>query len=283
MPRHARRADAAAGSITCCIRWNSLGGQIFFLAAVAAHRAAAVLAAAEAERAQRARQCRRLRPPHRHRARVRAGHSRMIVLIAALAAAAPSRCGAIRCGCSSGSGSCCRARPRSTATRLLPYRRITWAAVFVILRRCLRRQLLGAAAASITATGPYSFPATRSPPRLTERFHDATGQAARYVIGSMWDGGNLAHYSPDQPQVLIDGLPRARALDRSRRSARPGRRRGVDRQRSECAAAEPCPLRARRRGRHAVRSADAPRRWRHSMSAGRFCRHNRGNARPTQP
>jgi hypothetical protein len=24
----------------------------------------------------------------------------------------------------------------------------------------------------------------------------------------MWDGGNLAHYSLDQPQVLIDGLPR---------------------------------------------------------------------------
>ena len=24
----------------------------------------------------------------------------------------------------------------------------------------------------------------------------------------MWDGGNVAHYSPDQPQVLIDGLPR---------------------------------------------------------------------------
>ena len=23
----------------------------------------------------------------------------------------------------------------------------------------------------------------------------------------MWDGGNLAHYSPDQPQVLIDGEP----------------------------------------------------------------------------
>jgi hypothetical protein len=29
----------------------------------------------------------------------------------------------------------------------------------------------------------------------------------RYVIGSMWDGGNLSHYSPDQPRVLIDGLP----------------------------------------------------------------------------
>ncbi len=42
---------------------------------------------------------------------------------------------------------------------------------------------------------------------LTRRFHAATGQPLRYVIGSMWDGGNLAHYSPDQPQVLIDGEP----------------------------------------------------------------------------
>jgi hypothetical protein len=43
---------------------------------------------------------------------------------------------------------------------------------------------------------------------LTQRFHDATGAKLRYVVGAMWDGGNLAHYSPDQPQVLIDGLPR---------------------------------------------------------------------------
>ena len=42
---------------------------------------------------------------------------------------------------------------------------------------------------------------------LTQRFHTATGNPLRYVIGSMWDGGNLAHYSPDQPQVLIDGEP----------------------------------------------------------------------------
>ena len=42
---------------------------------------------------------------------------------------------------------------------------------------------------------------------LTERFHAATGKPLRYVIGSMWDGGNLAHYSPDQPHVLIDGEP----------------------------------------------------------------------------
>jgi 4-amino-4-deoxy-L-arabinose transferase-like glycosyltransferase len=44
---------------------------------------------------------------------------------------------------------------------------------------------------------------------LTPRFHAATGgKPLRYVVGSMWLAGNLAHYSPDQPHVLIDGLPR---------------------------------------------------------------------------
>jgi Dolichyl-phosphate-mannose-protein mannosyltransferase len=57
------------------------------------------------------------------------------------------------------------------------------------------------------------FPGDKLGEMLTARFHDATCRAAdcaplRYVIGSMWDGGNLAHYSPDQPEVLIDGLPR---------------------------------------------------------------------------
>ena len=51
------------------------------------------------------------------------------------------------------------------------------------------------------------FPGDRLGEMLTARFHDATGTPLRYVIGSMWDGGNLAHYSPDQPRVLIDGLP----------------------------------------------------------------------------
>ena len=52
------------------------------------------------------------------------------------------------------------------------------------------------------------FPGDALGATLTERFHAATGAPLRYVIGSMWDGGNLAHYSPDQPQVLIDGAPR---------------------------------------------------------------------------
>jgi hypothetical protein len=52
------------------------------------------------------------------------------------------------------------------------------------------------------------YPGDKLAATLTQRFHDATGMPLRYVVGSMWDGGNLAHYSPDQPEVLIDGLPR---------------------------------------------------------------------------
>jgi 4-amino-4-deoxy-L-arabinose transferase-like glycosyltransferase len=52
------------------------------------------------------------------------------------------------------------------------------------------------------------FPGDPLGAALTARFHEATGVPLRYVIGTMWDGGNLAHYSPDQPEVLIDGLPR---------------------------------------------------------------------------
>jgi Dolichyl-phosphate-mannose-protein mannosyltransferase len=51
------------------------------------------------------------------------------------------------------------------------------------------------------------FPGDALGSALTQRFRAATGTPLRYVIGSMWDGGNLAHYSPDQPRVLIDGSP----------------------------------------------------------------------------
>ncbi|HEX4040577.1 MAG TPA: glycosyltransferase family 39 protein [Xanthobacteraceae bacterium] len=52
------------------------------------------------------------------------------------------------------------------------------------------------------------YPGNKLGQILTQRFHAATGKPLRYVIGSMWDGGNLAHYSPDQPHVLIDGEPK---------------------------------------------------------------------------
>ena len=56
------------------------------------------------------------------------------------------------------------------------------------------------------------FPGDKLGETLTMRFHEATCRPPdcaplRYVIGSMWDGGNLAHYSQNQPEVLIDGLP----------------------------------------------------------------------------
>jgi 4-amino-4-deoxy-L-arabinose transferase-like glycosyltransferase len=54
------------------------------------------------------------------------------------------------------------------------------------------------------------YPGDKIAAALTQRFHAATDRKLSYVIGSMWDGGNLAHYSTDQPQphVLIDGRPR---------------------------------------------------------------------------
>jgi hypothetical protein len=53
------------------------------------------------------------------------------------------------------------------------------------------------------------FPGDKLAAELTQRFHFATGgKKLRYVIGSMWVAGNVAHYSPDHPKVLIDGLPR---------------------------------------------------------------------------
>jgi hypothetical protein len=42
---------------------------------------------------------------------------------------------------------------------------------------------------------------------LSQRYRAATGKPVSYVIGSMWDGGNVAHYAPDHPRVLIDGKP----------------------------------------------------------------------------
>jgi len=53
------------------------------------------------------------------------------------------------------------------------------------------------------------FPGDALAVALDARFRAATGRPPAYVIGSMWDGGNVAHYSPatPQPRVLIDGLP----------------------------------------------------------------------------
>jgi Dolichyl-phosphate-mannose-protein mannosyltransferase len=51
------------------------------------------------------------------------------------------------------------------------------------------------------------FPGGELGRELSQRYRAATGRPVVYVIGSMWDGGNVAHYAPDHPRVLIDGKP----------------------------------------------------------------------------
>ena len=55
------------------------------------------------------------------------------------------------------------------------------------------------------------FPGVELSAAITHRFEAATGHEPKYVIGSTWDGGNVAHYAAQRPQprVLIDGVPRA--------------------------------------------------------------------------
>jgi 4-amino-4-deoxy-L-arabinose transferase-like glycosyltransferase len=51
------------------------------------------------------------------------------------------------------------------------------------------------------------FPGSDLGHELSQRYRAATGRPISYVIGSMWDGGNIEHYAPDHPRVLIDGKP----------------------------------------------------------------------------
>jgi hypothetical protein len=51
------------------------------------------------------------------------------------------------------------------------------------------------------------FPGGEIARELSQRYRAVTGQPIAYVIGTMWDGGNVAHYARSQPRVLIDGNP----------------------------------------------------------------------------
>jgi hypothetical protein len=42
---------------------------------------------------------------------------------------------------------------------------------------------------------------------IGERYRAATGNPLAYVIGTMWDGGNVEHYAPSHPRNLVDGEP----------------------------------------------------------------------------
>jgi hypothetical protein len=83
-----------------------------------------------------------------------------------------------------------------------------WAAVFVLLALVFTADYTVAPLIDHRYRAAF-FPGDALAADLTRRFHEATdGKRLTYVIGSMWLSGNVAHYSPDHPEVLIDGLPR---------------------------------------------------------------------------
>jgi hypothetical protein len=51
------------------------------------------------------------------------------------------------------------------------------------------------------------FPGDRLGPEISRRYRAMTGQPLVYVIGRMWEGGNVSRYAPERPRVLIDGKP----------------------------------------------------------------------------
>jgi hypothetical protein len=84
---------------------------------------------------------------------------------------------------------------------------VSWAVVFGLFA------LVFAASYSVLPAFDHRYravfyPGDRLADELARRFRAATGAPLTYVIGTMWDGGNVAHYAHEQPRVLIDGDPR---------------------------------------------------------------------------
>ncbi|HWL31324.1 MAG TPA: glycosyltransferase family 39 protein [Xanthobacteraceae bacterium] len=51
------------------------------------------------------------------------------------------------------------------------------------------------------------YPGEQLGAEMSRRFSAMTGKPLAYVVGTMWDGGNIGHYAPEHPRVLIDGRP----------------------------------------------------------------------------
>jgi hypothetical protein len=90
--------------------------------------------------------------------------------------------------------------------RPLPRVLLTWSVVFA----CLALAFVANYAVLPRIDHRYRavfFPGGSLGREIGERFEAATGRPLRYVIGTMWDGGNVAHYAPSHPRVLVDGEP----------------------------------------------------------------------------
>ncbi len=51
------------------------------------------------------------------------------------------------------------------------------------------------------------FPGEAMAREISQRYRATAHRPLVYVIGTMWDGGNIGHYAPERPRVLIDGRP----------------------------------------------------------------------------
>jgi hypothetical protein len=51
------------------------------------------------------------------------------------------------------------------------------------------------------------FPGGELGRELSQRYRAVTGKPIVYVIGDMWNGGNVEHYAPEHPRLLVDGKP----------------------------------------------------------------------------
>jgi 4-amino-4-deoxy-L-arabinose transferase-like glycosyltransferase len=52
------------------------------------------------------------------------------------------------------------------------------------------------------------YPGEQLAAEMSTRFRAATGRPLAYVVSDMWVGGNVGHYAPERPRVLIDADPR---------------------------------------------------------------------------
>ncbi len=51
------------------------------------------------------------------------------------------------------------------------------------------------------------YPGDQLAAEMSRRFRTLTGRPLAYLVGPMWEGGNVAHYAPEHPRVLIDASP----------------------------------------------------------------------------
>ena len=51
------------------------------------------------------------------------------------------------------------------------------------------------------------YPGDQLAAEMSRRFRTLTGRPLAYLIGPMWEGGNVAHYASEHPRVLIDASP----------------------------------------------------------------------------